>query len=185
MKKLYSRNNIAVTKITKTGILFIFLLSVFLIPNTTYSQEHHCDAQLDFINDRPNKKAGQSGQYYRMKLTNNGDSGTFIISIDNIKPSKENVSSVGNSIDLNNKVIVFQLLERIEISPKDNNSKRTGKLYEVVLRENEEFLFYVKLETPKEAKIGSRNSTRVEVISSNCPDLNIYKILNTEIIDGE
>lgn len=180
MKELYSRNNIAETRITKTGILLIFLLSLFLIPNTTYSQEHQCDAQLEFVNDRPNKTAGISGVTYRMKLINNGDSGTFLISVDNIKPTKESALSKNKNLDLNNVILDLSLKEQSEFFPKDKNSKGAGKFYEVFLNENDEYIFYVKQHIPNGTKIGSRNSTRVEVVSNNCPDLNIYKIVYTE-----
>ncbi len=160
------------------GVLLIAFL-VMVNPDKIYSQKMGCKAKLELINDKPNKLAGESGTTYRMKLTNIGVKKEFVITV---YKSKQINAKNNNAVDLNNMLEDFYLKEMTKSYTKEGDAR---EIYEVLLNKGEEIIFYLRLNNPNRAKIGSKYTTQVDVTSSKCPDLYISKTLNTEFIDGE
>ena len=166
--------------------MFLIIFLTMATPNKVYAQKTTCEAQLEFVNDRPNKKAGISGVYYRMKLTNTGTDNDFVISMNNSNPTNQSDSKRINTDKLSITVLDIGLNElKTKASENGGNGMNTKGSYKVFLNANEEIIFYIKPIFPNGATFGSMNSTKIEVTSSKCPDLNIYKVLNTEYVNGD
>jgi hypothetical protein len=165
--------------IIKLLVLFIIMISSI----TVNSQNNECKATLIVKNNENSKKAGESGMYYALTLTNKeNQQAVFTIAIEN------NLAIDSNLVGKLNKKMV-----KLDGQFYNMNLEKIGKktvsgsdfIYNINLKSGESFDFYVKLNVPAETEIGSINSSTVNVTSKNCNNFILSAILNTEIIDSE
>ncbi|GEM_PF-1674655 len=170
--------------------IIIVLMSLFS-SEIIYSQSSNCNAKLEVINNQFNKKAGESGVSYRLKLTNIGfDSSNYKIELINANSStKGQLSFKNNRININGDFynVSLKRMKSLHNSSTDKNIKDNDDENEIgiFLKGKESKIFIIKMKTPVGAKIGSINTSEVKVTSDKCRNNIISVVLNTEIIDGE
>ena len=191
MKKKYPLRRLYLD--VKYFLILIFFLSISNIAN---AQSQKCSASLKVLDNENSKKAGESGVYYSLNLTNTGNQKTvFLISIDNNLTSNETsrFNNKGKKVKLNHELLNVSLkkIDKEESDSHKSTSKGNDRdneensIYKLNLASGESYNFYVKLELPPNTQIGSSNITTVTVTSNNCKDFILSQTFNTEIINGE
>lgn len=172
--KFYSVNLIVTNKFKTVFAILFFVMSV-----SVFSQSSNCNVVLEVVNNETNKKAGESGAYYLLQLTNN--SNQLVDYTIKIEKGLNTMSRGFSSIDLETEILGMDLK-----SLGNNLSAKSGtdKNSTLFLNSGESKRFYVKMITPKGAKIGSVNNSKIIATSNKCINALTTELI-TEIVEGE
>jgi len=168
------------------SIKLLILLIGLLVFGNVNSQTTNCNAKLEVVNN--SKKAGESGVFYRLKLTNISlDASTYEVKLvnDTNRPSFSKNNQINSKGDFYN-VSLKRMKKSQRVSAYKNNKENDSENeIEIYLKGKESKTFFVKIKTPVGAKIGSINKSKVQVSSNKCRNNMVSVILKTEIINGE
>ncbi len=158
---------------------FLFIAFVFFYSNIS-AQMQLCSATLTVEDGRDSKRAGESGTFYDLTLTNlSAGVTTYEITIANFKENtfaKQGIPNVALDGKLHD-------MKKNALTVSDLSEKKAS--YNITLKQGSSFHFYARLKVPYGTSIGSKNNTIITVTSKKCAEFKVSKMLSTLIIDGE
>ncbi len=137
-----------------------------------YGQSSTCKVVLKAEKDRNSRSTTQTGTYYKMIITNSGESkNTFELSYVNINSncSNEDGTSTASNIDLN-----LEFLD-LNLSP----------LYQLSLNKGETITFLAHVIVPNGTIPNKWCCSKVIAKSNNCSNYSIDSVLHTLLVSSE
>ena len=178
MKKNYQRKNLLET-ISKLFILFLILT----ISNNLYAQNSDCSAKLEVVNNQVNKKAGESGTFYKLRLTNTGsERTTYYLDTKNVGDGNSLAKDKLDKNDIKMKS-QFHAMSLKKLENKINSDSEN--VFLLTLDKGQSTGFLVKFRFPPNTKIGSKNKSKVKITTEKCKNFIVDTVLETTFVGGE
>lgn len=179
------KNHYSFNILNKLNAGTYFLAFTILFTFYGYSQ-NSCDVDFEIVKNRNSKKAGKSGTHYKFWITNKSNQpASYILNVEN---SASDETKMRGSKRFQKQV---NLPSKIKLDEKTSNNKHLklrksiSNVLEVSLKSNEKKLLKIEIDVPKGIAIGSRNTSKVTLKSSECKSLELVKYVYTEIVEGE